>query len=292
MTAIVDYTPYWTTVAQVVPVFGIALVLEVRSAARNWTSLGKVQRRIESTVHVTNAFVLIAIFPVALVALSGANQPGNISRAVVAVGLGVSLVLLVWLPIWATAGRANIDLVFLVQRTVPWSALSRLRRQLRRSLAEAEAVANETIELISLARTGYEQARADLASKGRFISTASEWMSGFAGEDDLDPEFERLVGRQALLQAVKEYDLKPTVPKARALRRMRVRSSLRLLAKARVQRARVLCIREDLLTSLDSLQRGRLGSKELRVVEASIQRASDAMLAPWPIAEVKSSIDE
>jgi hypothetical protein len=278
-----DYTPFWSTVAQVVPVLGIALVLELRSAATNWTAHGKLQRRVESAVHIVNALVLMTIFPAALLALRSSRDSGPVGPALVSIALALSLALLVWNPVWAAAGRANIDAIFLVQRALPWSTLSRARRSAQRALVQVEGIIEESARVIQLARTLYDQARADLSARGKLTSSATEWMSNFAGHGELDPEYESIIGRVALIEEIRKYDDGPTVARANKLRRMRLRSSSRVLAKARVVRAQLFCIRDDLLESLSDLRRGRLNASEMQIVEASISKASEAILAPWPL---------
>jgi hypothetical protein len=108
-------------------------------------------------------------------------------------------------------------------------------------------------------------------------------MSNFAGHGELDPEYESIIGRVALIEEIRKYDDGPTVARANKLRRMRLRSSSRVLAKARVVRAQLFCIRDDLLESLSDLRRGRLNASEMQIVEASISKASEAILAPWPL---------
>lgn len=283
MQVAVDYSPFWSTVAQIVPVFGIALVLELRSAASHWTSTGRLQRRIESVVHMVNALILVTIFPIALGELSRGRDHGQIGPGIVIVCLGVSFVVLVWQPVLAAAGRANIDAVFLLQRALPWSAISIERRRVNRALRRLARLIEEVEDLVELARTVYLNARDELSAKGRLASSADHWFRQFAGGEVPGPEYEKLVGRSALLEAVTAYDLRPTAAGARRLREMKFRSGTRLFARARLQHAEVLAMRSSLLESLDRLQRGRLSSAELEMVEANISRASEAVLAPWPL---------
>jgi len=271
---------YWATVAQVVPVFALALVLELRRSASHWTVAQRWPRRIESAAHLVNAFLLFMAFGSALTALR--ERPEVLNARIVSVFLLSSLFLLVVNPVYLAVVRANVDLPLTLKKLLARPFLMRSIRQslttARRRLQEMEPEIVETERMVGLF---VAHARADAAEVGLLQNNTRVWLDGFLNGTDQSEERVDYLQLHALRSLVAQYDAHPSVQLATRLRRVIHWIAHRQLARSRLIRAGY----DSRVTDIEEAERfikgHDLSPDELRLVTKSIERAGEEFLLIW-----------
>lgn len=104
---------FWASTAQIVPVFALTLVLELRRTASQWNLAMKAQRRIESVVLLTTGGALYWLFNDSLAGMRG--RPAMEPRYAAAL-LGIVLFLLAVNPLWLGVVRGNADILVMAAK--------------------------------------------------------------------------------------------------------------------------------------------------------------------------------
>ena len=150
----VDSAPYWSAVAASVPVFALALVLEVRRGASRWAQADTAYRIFGALGAVLYAVVLYVLFSKALTALvvgEGTSQAWWVN--------GLLMFLLsaaVLNPLIDVALRGTSDVRARLWSFLPFSRVERIRRQ-------AGAVRRHYVRLRRRARRTIKGAQSNLS---------------------------------------------------------------------------------------------------------------------------------
>jgi len=270
---------YWATVAQVVPVFALALVLELRRSASHWTVAQRWPRRIESAAHLVNAFLLFMAFGSALTALR--ERPEVLNAWIVSVFLLSSLSLLVLNPVYFAVLRANTDLIiapYLLWRRFTMRSMKQSVSTARREFREIEPGLIETERIVGLF---VAHARADAAEVGLLQNNTRAWLDGFLNGTDRSDERSVELELRSLRSLVEKYDAHPTVELAIRLRRIIDWIAHRDLARFRLRRAKYDSLGARIEEAEAFLKKRDLSPDELELVTNSIQRAGEEFIIMW-----------
>lgn len=139
---------YWSTIAQICPVLAIPMAIEVRRLPRRWPRIRPWLRATESVAIVLAAFMICAVFELAL-SLLGSESDWPEARAFIPVALFYVLFALTVPFALDVAVRGNLELARWLSRL---SLLPRVAKQAvgraRPAQRSAERVAIETLDLI------------------------------------------------------------------------------------------------------------------------------------------------
>lgn len=144
-----DLLNYWAAVAQVVPVFALAFVIEARMWVRHMSKKRAYKNRkqrvqVAATLAVT-AFALVLSEFAALINLAADQDRALDSWDFFYFGVSflaviISASVVIWLPIADMVSASTRDVVLWVQFRLPWGKAQRLRRSIVQQIREVDEI--------------------------------------------------------------------------------------------------------------------------------------------------------
>jgi len=213
-TADPEVANFWAPVAQIVPVFGLALVFEARRRVVRWPDLSRRIRRVESFYLYAAAILLVTVEGWALFAMqTGDSVPALLALAPIVLLLVFAALAL--LPIAPFVGVANADMITLAGRLIPWSPWRIRKRQIQKSLSTATAMIRELQERNSAANGRYEKLLEDgkdisisYAKDAAALQQARIEISGFPPGGAADAAAESIAAAQLTLDQNRQLEAK------------------------------------------------------------------------------------
>ena len=133
-----DASAYWSAVLATLPVFALALVLEVRKNASRWADDMRVGRFLAGVGALGYSVLVAVIFERSLRALASGDDTSD--AQLVNLGLSVLLGAAVGSPLVEVFARGTSDIRVSIWSRVPLSRVARMRRQVRRLEKKYEAI--------------------------------------------------------------------------------------------------------------------------------------------------------
>jgi len=133
-----DASAYWSAVLATLPVFALALVLEVRRNASRWAEDMRVGRFLAGVGALGYSVLVAVIFERALRALASGDDTAD--APLVNLGLSILLGAAVGSPLLEVFARGTSDIRVSIWGRVPLSRVARMRRRVVRLEREYEAL--------------------------------------------------------------------------------------------------------------------------------------------------------
>lgn len=275
---------FWATAGQVIPVLGLALVLEARALAKSWVLDRPVQRRVEAAIVVAIAFALIFAFSDTMAALARAEDFPTWRVAAVAIAMQLSFAVLALNATVTVATRGTMDVGIAIERLVPWSARNRARRLIRRTQKRLPSITSEVDAVIPDAYALLDRAKSDGKKRGLLSATdlteVQDFLTVATPPATLFKRFADVRG-PALSEAVEKYVERPSSARAREVRAARSRVAYRMVALARAHRVEILGLDGYLKDRLAELERRPFSEADRAVLARHLAAASEPGLFPW-----------
>jgi hypothetical protein len=275
---------FWATAGQVIPVLGLALVLEARALAKTWVLDKPLPRRFEAAIVLVMAFALIYAFFETLSALALHEDAPRHTLAAATIIMQISFTVLALNATITVATRGTMDVGIAIERMLPWSARSRSARLIKKVQNRLPSLRAEAAAVIPMAMTLREQAIASakrnvLLDEGE-LEEVREFLSAATPPRGLKERFDDVRG-PALVDALDSYSARPTRTRAREVRRTRVRVATRLVALARAQNAEIGTLETFLQERRADLEKRPYSDSDRALLEQNLAAASEPGLFPW-----------
>lgn len=270
---------FWATAGQVIPVLGIGLAIEARSVAKGWTPDATRKRQVEALIILVLAVLLSLAFGITLSALAKAQDGPSWQVAGVTTVMQVAFYVLVIGAMSLVAGRGLVDLRPYAYKWVPLSPSWRTKRKTKRILANLPQEVSEAQEYKARAQEITRQARAESVGRRLLSEGELDRLKGYVNGNKGNWSDKEIVS--SLRDTILEYQARPSLVRARAVRSQYLRLCVHLLARTRLQLLRLDHIKWLAETLIEDINLGRMSDTDRQLTIELIEAASQASFLPW-----------
>jgi hypothetical protein len=274
---------FWSTAGQIIPVLGLALVIEARAVARTWTLEKKTQRRIEAAVVAVLAFSLSLSFGATLNALGSAQDEPRWKLLAVSLVLQFAFGVIAVNAAFMVFSLGVSDSTFMMLRRLTFPITIRARKRLKSMADEIDGLLESTGAVVDQAEIVVTSARRRSKDRSRLSSGEISKLADFlknALEDAGAEEYVQLFLVPELKIELDKYLKRPSQAQARRTRFANLHVAIRLLAHARLRRVGLFDVRARIFNNLADLNYRRLSTRNIDTAAALIAQASEPRLFP------------
>ncbi|WEK59774.1 MAG: hypothetical protein P0Y60_10370 [Candidatus Microbacterium colombiense] len=188
---------YWAAIAQIIPVLMLALIVEGRFLARQFTDKDRFSTNVGARASYAAVFAInaLALFVGFLLALAGARGNGlnEVLSTIAEVSLFLGVITVFVSPVISLASALIGDKIEMLHRRLPYSASARAERRKRRARDVIAGIRREYVDIRLVARMKTSQAYVALYERERGVEAAAMWSGpdfNFTALDDLASKIE------------------------------------------------------------------------------------------------------